>query len=104
MVPIKSGGAPWDHHSGLKKGLEDLCPQIDQPTVVLVRDLKQRGRLNRTIVMWAGAFGRLRISQRGNGRDHNRHGFNLLLAGCGLKAGTDTVRRMSSATALLHVP
>ena len=87
MVPIKSGGAPWDHHSGLKKGLEELCPQVDQPTAALVLDLKQRGLLDRTIVMWAGEFGRLPISQGGNGRDHNRHGFSLLLAGGGFKAG-----------------
>lgn len=87
MVPIKSGGAPWDHHSGLKQGLEELCPQVDQPTAALVRDLKQRGLLDRTIVIWAGEFGRLPISQGGNGRDHNRHGFSLLLAGGGFKAG-----------------
>jgi hypothetical protein len=87
MVPIRSGGAPWDHHSGLKSGLEELCPQVDQPTAALVKDLKQRGLLDRTIVIWAGEFGRLPISQGGNGRDHNRHGFSLLLAGGGFKAG-----------------
>ena len=87
LAPVKSGGAPWDHHEGLKKGLEGLCPQVDRPSAALVEDLKRRGLLDSTIVLWSGEFGRLPISQKGNGRDHNRHSFSLLLSGGGFKAG-----------------
>jgi len=87
MTPIKSGTAPWDHHSDIKPGLEALCPQVDQPTAGLIRDLKQRGLLDSTIVLWSGEFGRLPVSQKGSGRDHNRNAFSLLLAGGGFKAG-----------------
>lgn len=87
MVPVKSGGNPWDHHEKIKTGLEALCPQVDRPTAGLIRDLKIRGLLDSTIVLWSGEFGRLPISQKGNGRDHNRNAFSLLLAGGGFKAG-----------------
>ena len=63
MVPVKSGGMPWDHHENIKPGLEALCPQVDVPTAALIRDLKQRGLLDSTIVLWTGEFGRLPISQ-----------------------------------------
>ena len=86
-VPIKHGAAPWDHHNDLRPGLAKLCPQVDQPTAALVRDLKQRGLLDTTIVLWTGEFGRLPITQGGTGRDHNRYAFSLLLAGGGFKAG-----------------
>ena len=64
-----------------------LCPQVDCPTAGLIRDLKQRGLLESTIVLWTGEFGRLPISQKGNGRDHNRNAFSLVLAGGGFKSG-----------------
>ncbi|HEV3345320.1 MAG TPA: DUF1501 domain-containing protein [Pirellulales bacterium] len=83
--PIKTGG--WDHHSNIKSGLEAVCPQVDQPTAALIHDLKRRGLLETTIVIWTGEFGRLPISQGGNGRDHNRHAFSLLLAGGGFRPG-----------------
>jgi len=85
--PIKSGGAPWDHHGDIKPGLEKLCPQVDQPTAGLITDLKRRGLLESTIVLWSGEFGRLPISQNGTGRDHNQFAFSLLVAGGGFKAG-----------------
>src|SRR5262249_2499607 len=85
LVPIATGG--WDHHSDLKANLPRVCRQVDQPSAALIRDLKQRGLLDSTIVLWTGEFGRLPISQGGTGRDHNRHGFTLLLAGGGFKAG-----------------
>jgi uncharacterized protein (DUF1501 family) len=85
LAPIASGG--WDHHSDLKNGITKVCAQVDQPSAALVRDLKQRGLLDSTIVLWTGEFGRLPITQGGTGRDHNRHGFTLLLAGGGFKAG-----------------
>jgi hypothetical protein len=85
MVPIGTGG--WDHHSDIKGGLAKLCPGVDQPSATLIADLKRRGLLESTIVLWAGEFGRLPITQGGTGRDHNRHGFTVLLAGGGFKAG-----------------
>ena len=87
MVPVKSGTNTWDHHEKIKPGLEELCPQVDRPTAALIQDLKTRGLLDRTIVLWTGEFGRLPISQHGNGRDHNRNAFSLILAGGGFKAG-----------------
>src|SRR5579871_588235 len=87
MVPVKNGAAPWDHHENIKKGLETLCPQVDLPSAGLIRDLKQRGLLDSTIVLWTGEFGRLPVSQHGTGRDHNRNAFSLILAGGGFKAG-----------------
>ncbi len=85
MVPIKTG--QWDHHEKIEAGLKAVCPQVDRPTAALIRDLKQRGLLDSTIVLWTGEFGRLPISQNGTGRDHNRHAFSLVLAGGGFKAG-----------------
>jgi len=84
---VPGGGMPWDQHSNLKSGLEAICPKIDKPTAGLILDLKQRGLLESTIVLWTGEFGRLPVSQRSNGRDHNRHAFSLLLAGGGFKPG-----------------
>jgi hypothetical protein len=85
MVPVGSGG--WDHHSDIRNGLRRVCPAVDQPSAVLIRDLKQRGLLDSTIVLWTGEFGRLPITQGGTGRDHNRHAFTLLVAGGGFKPG-----------------
>jgi len=85
MVPVGTGG--WDHHSDLRNGLRRVCPAVDLPSATLIRDLKQRGLLDSTIVIWTGEFGRLPITQGGTGRDHNRHAFTLLLAGGGFKGG-----------------
>ena len=87
MVTVGAGGSPFDSHSKLKSGLEAICPRVDQPSAALIRDLKQRGLLDSTLVVWTGEFGRLPISQNGNGRDHNRHAFTLLAAGGGFKPG-----------------
>ncbi len=78
---------PWDTHANTKSGLADICGNTDLPTAGLIRDLKQRGLLDQTIVIWSGEFGRLPVSQNGTGRDHNRNAFSLLLAGGGFKAG-----------------
>jgi uncharacterized protein (DUF1501 family) len=85
MVPVGGGG--WDHHSDLRKNLPRVAAMVDQPSATLIRDLKQRGLLDSTIVIWTGEFGRLPITQGGTGRDHNRHAFTLLLAGGGFKSG-----------------
>jgi hypothetical protein len=87
MAPIAYNGMPWDHHSDLKPGLAKVCPQVDQPSAALIRDLRERGLLESTIVLWTGEFGRLPITQGGTGRDHNRYAFTSLLAGGGFKAG-----------------
>ena len=78
---------PWDTHSKNAKTLESLCARTDQPSAALVKDLKQRGLLDDTIVLWTGEFGRLPVSQGADGRDHNRHAFSLWLAGGGFKRG-----------------
>lgn len=78
---------PWDTHANTKGSLEDICGDTDLPTAGLVRDLKQRGLLDETILLWSGEFGRLPVSQNGSGRDHNRNAFSLLAAGGGFKPG-----------------
>ncbi len=87
FVQLFHGGQPWDTHRENAKSLRSLCAQTDQPSAALVRDLKQRGLLDETIVLWTGEFGRLPVSESGDGRDHNRHGFSLWLAGGGFKPG-----------------
>jgi len=83
-APIRT---PWDSHSNLKQGIEEIARKVDQPAAALIRDLKQRGLLESTIVVWTGEFGRLPVSQNGNGRDHNRNAFGLFVAGGGFKKG-----------------
>lgn len=78
---------PWDTHSKTREELGAICAACDQPSAALVTDLKQRGLLESTIVLWSGEFGRLPVSQNGTGRDHNRNAFSLFLAGGGFKAG-----------------
>ncbi len=77
---------PWDNHSNLKQGIEEIAGKVDRPSAALIRDLKRRGLLESTIVLWTGEFGRLPTSQNGNGRDHNRHGFGSILAGGGFRS------------------
>jgi hypothetical protein len=87
FVQLFLASQPWDTHSKNAQTLKGLCARTDQPSAALVQDLKQRGLLDSTIVLWTGEFGRLPISQGTDGRDHNRHGFSLWLAGGGFKAG-----------------
>ena len=87
FVQIFLNGQPWDTHSKNAENLKNLCAMTDQPSAGLVLDLKRRGLLDSTIVMWTGEFGRLPISQGPDGRDHNRHAFSLWLAGGGFKKG-----------------
>jgi hypothetical protein len=87
FVQIYLSGQPWDTHSKNAENLKNLCAMTDQPSAGLVLDLKRRGLLDSTIVMWTGEFGRLPISQGPDGRDHNRHAFSLWLAGGGFKKG-----------------
>ena len=91
FVQLFSGGGPvsiqWDAHKDLKANHEKMCGLTDQPVAALLTDLKQRGLLDSTLVIWGSEFGRLPNSQSGNGRDHNPHGFTMWFAGGGAKGG-----------------
>ena len=87
FVQIFLNGQPWDTHSKNAESLKGLCARTDQPSAALVQDLKQRGLLDSTIVLWTGEFGRLPVSQGTDGRDHNRHAFSLWIAGGGFRQG-----------------
>lgn len=86
---IGAGGAanPWDQHGEIKNGHGAMAKQVDQPIAALLKDLKQRGMLDETLVIFTGEFGRTPFAQ-GNGRDHNPYGFSLWLAGGGMKGGS----------------
>jgi len=77
----------WDQHGGLKKGHEDNARAVDQPIAGLLKDLKARGLLKDTLVVWGGEFGRTPFAQGGDGRDHNPYGFTIWMAGGGTKGG-----------------
>lgn len=85
------GGANcWDHHGGdpgVIKGLPDRCLGIDKPIAGLITDLKQRGLLDETLIVWGGEFGRTPTLENGNGRGHHPFGFTMFLAGGGVKGG-----------------
>lgn len=76
----------WDHHAGVKANVAIKAQETDRPTAALIKDLKQRGMLDDTLVIWGGEFGRTPMSQ-GDGRDHHIKGFSFLLAGGGIKGG-----------------
>ncbi|QDT26291.1 hypothetical protein Enr10x_15920 [Gimesia panareensis] len=77
----------WDQHSGLKTALPRNCQEVDQPIAALIKDLKSRGLLEDTLVLWGGEFGRTPVSQGADGRDHNPQGYTMWMAGGGIKAG-----------------
>jgi uncharacterized protein DUF1501 len=76
----------WDHHGGIKKGIEQVAGLVDQATAALVQDLKQRGMLDETLIVWSGEFGRTPMAQ-GDGRDHHIKGFSIWMAGGGVRRG-----------------
>ena len=78
----------WDQHQNLKKGHDDNARAVDKPIAGLLKDLKQRGQLDKTLVIWGGEFGRTPVAQGGDGRDHNPFGFTMWMAGGGIKGGT----------------
>ncbi len=89
-------GQPWDNHDDIEVNHRRLAKQIDQPLGALLTDLKQRGLLQETLILWGGEFGRtptVELPQAGanagkiNGRDHNHHGFTVWMAGGGIKGG-----------------
>jgi uncharacterized protein (DUF1501 family) len=77
----------WDAHSDIEDNHGKLCRQSDRPIAGLLKDLKQRGLLESTLVVWGGEFGRTPMTEGTNGRDHNPHGFTMWLAGGGVKGG-----------------
>jgi len=77
----------WDHHSDLEPGMKTAAKDVDQATAALIKDLKQRGMLEDTLILWGGEFGRTPMGQ-GTGRDHHILGFSVFMAGGGVKAGT----------------
>lgn len=83
-----TGHDRWDQHSNLKKGHEDNAHAVDQPVAGLLKDLKSRGLLEDTLVVFAGEFGRTPFAQGKDGRDHNPSAFSIWLAGGGIKGGT----------------
>jgi hypothetical protein len=85
--PVKPSFQPWDSHNNTKSEIQAIAAKTEQGATALVKDLKSRGLLDETLVIWTGEFGRLPISQNGKGRDHNRWAFSMWLAGGGFKAG-----------------
>ena len=87
FVQVSMGG--WDHHGKLRQGLPVRCKAIDKPVAALITDLKQRGLLEDTLILWSTEFGRMPTNQVGaEGRDHNPFGFTSWMAGAGVKGGT----------------
>jgi hypothetical protein len=80
-------GSKWDSHTKMEENHSRLCNNIDVPIVGLIQDLKQRGLLEDTLVIWGGEFGRTPMSEKGDGRDHNPTGFTMWMAGGGVKGG-----------------
>lgn len=80
-------GSRWDAHAGIEKNHDTLCRSSDRPIAGLLTDLKQRGLLDSTLVIWGGEFGRTPMSEKGDGRDHNPYGFTMWMAGGGVRGG-----------------
>jgi hypothetical protein len=122
FVQVYTKSQLWDHHNSIRTGLPAACRKTDQPAAALVRDLKNRGLLDSTLVAWGGEMGRLPVIQNDAGatnvgRDHNTYGFTMWLAGGGVKAGrvhgatdefghravTDVVTHQDYHATLLHL-
>jgi len=93
-IHLYPSGAPdpivrpdWDDHKDIFTSLRTRCPNMDQAAGTLIRDLKRRGLLDETLVVWGGEFGRTPVSEAGGGRDHNPYGYTMCLAGGGVKGG-----------------
>jgi hypothetical protein len=88
FVQLYSGaGSKWDAHSRIEQNHSELCRAVDKPIAGLLKDLKARGLLESTLVVWGGEFGRTPMSEKGDGRDHNPTGFTMWMAGGGVKGG-----------------
>lgn len=91
FVCVVAGGGPgnmqWDAHDDIEENHVRMAAHTDQPVAALIKDLKQRGLLDQTLVLWGGEFGRSPEAQGGKGRDHHNLGFSMWLAGGGIKGG-----------------
>jgi hypothetical protein len=88
FIQLYSGaGAGWDAHQDIEGNHSKHCRSMDRPVAGLLTDLKRRGLLDQTLVVWGGEFGRTPMSEKGNGRDHNPYGFTMWMAGGGIKPG-----------------
>ncbi len=88
FIQLYSGtGSKWDAHSGIEANHTRMCLSMDQPVAALLKDLKRRGLLDQTLVVWGGEFGRTPMSEKGDGRDHNPTGFSIWMAGGGVRGG-----------------
>jgi len=88
FVQLYSGtGSKWDSHSNIEGNHSRLCLSMDKPVAGLLKDLKRRGLLEDTLVIWGGEFGRTPMSEKGDGRDHNPTGFSMWMAGGGVRGG-----------------
>jgi Protein of unknown function (DUF1501) len=89
FVQLYSGDVNgWDAHEDVEDNHGKMCAKTDQPAAALLLDLKRRGLLESTLVVWGGEFGRMPMSEQGKGRDHNPHGFCYWMAGAGVRGGT----------------
>ncbi|TWU03143.1 DUF1501 domain-containing protein [Neorhodopirellula pilleata] len=88
FIQLYSGaGSKWDSHSNMETNHGNMCRSMDRPVAALLKDLKQRGMLDDTLVVWGGEFGRTPMSEKGDGRDHNPSGFTMWMAGGGVQGG-----------------
>jgi Protein of unknown function (DUF1501) len=88
FVQLYSGDVNgWDAHDDVETNHAAMCAKTDKPVAALLTDLKRRGLLDSTLVVWGGEFGRMPMSEQGRGRDHNPHGFTVWMAGGGIKGG-----------------
>ena len=87
FVQLFLAGQPWDTHANNAAGIRSNCERTDLPVAGLLKDLKQRGLLDSTLVIWGGEFGRTPVAQGRDGRDHHPYGFSIWLAGGGIKGG-----------------
>jgi hypothetical protein len=91
FVQLYSGGGPvsvqWDAHDDMVTNHEQMCRWTDKPVAALIKDLKRRGLLDTTLVIWGSEFGRTPVSENGKGRDHNPYGFTIWMAGGGVQGG-----------------
>src|SRR5690606_24823682 len=79
---------PWDHHANIAQNIQKTANDIDKPIAALLTDLKQRGMLEDTLVIWGGEFGRTPSTEGDSGRDHHPYGFTVWMAGGGVRGGT----------------
>ena len=88
FIQLYSGsGSQWDAHTKIEENHTRLCRSTDRPIAGLLKDLKRRGLLDNTLVVWGGEFGRTAMSEKGDGRDHNPYGFTVWMSGGGTAGG-----------------